>query len=106
MMAASISMLPTIVYRKNLYAALIFSTPPQTPIMTIIGTSIISQNTKNRKRSRETKQPSIAPCSIKNAKHRSLMRCWMALNDTYSAMGVLNVHSRTSHMLTPSTATW
>ena len=57
---------PNSVYRKNLIAAYSRRSLPHPWMRKYIGTSISSQNTKNRMRSRERKMPMIAPSSSRN----------------------------------------
>ena len=80
--------------------------PPHTPITRYIGISIASQNTKNRKRSRLTKTPSMPVSSSSMVTTNSFTRSSMACQAEARAIGVRNVVSSTSSRLMPSMPMW
>ncbi len=65
---------PKSVYRKNLIAAYSRFADPQIPIRKYIGTSTISQNTKNRIRSKAMKVPAMPVSSSSINARNALVR--------------------------------
>ena len=68
---------PNAVYRKNFIAAYSRCALPHPWMRKYIGTSINSQNTKNRIRSSDRKMPMIAPSRRRNHATYAFTRCSM-----------------------------
>ncbi len=79
---------------------------PQMPIRKYMGTSITSQNTKKRMRSRARKTPIMPVSSTSSMMKNSFTRVRMLSHEASMAMGVRNVVRITSHRLRPSTPMW
>ena len=87
----------------NFTAAYTRRGPPQTPMIRYIGTSIPSQNTKKRKRSRATKTPSIPVSRRHIATRNSFTRVVICVHDARMQSGARSVVKRTRSRLIPST---
>ena len=104
-MPASIRAEPRAVNRKNLTAAYTRRSPPHTPMMKYIGTSITSQKAKKTSRSRATNTPRMPASrkSIEAAKPRT--RVVIEVLAT-RAMGKSRAVSSTMSREMPSTPRW